>query len=92
MTSTGALRPGVGVNSPVVVITADVVDDTVCVNPAEGAESAAADIAPLRVVAWVAVKLVTAPTVVETSAVGATVVVRFAAVVVWLGLMVSVRR
>lgn len=58
----------------------------------EGVERAAAAIAPLDVIAWVTVKLATVPMVVDTGAVGATVVAKFAAAVVWLGLVVSVRR
>jgi len=71
---------------------AGVVNGTVWVNEVEGVESAAAEIAPLGVIVCVTVKLLTVPMVVDTSAVGATVVAKFAAVVVWLGLVVSVRR
>ena len=71
---------------------AGVVNGTVWVNAVDGVERAAADIAPVGVIACVTVKLVTVPIVVDIGVVGATVVAKFAADVVWLELVVSVRR
>lgn len=91
-TATVALRPLVVVNPPVVVTRADVANGAVCVNDVEGPGCAATDMTLPEVITWVAVKLATVPTVADTATVGATVVVKFAAVVVWLRPFVAVRR
>ncbi len=90
--STVVVRPLIGVNSPVMVNGAAVVKGTVWRDEVAELDIAAAEIAPLGVISWGTVKLVTVPTVTDTSAVGATVVAKFATIVVWLGPVVSVRR